>query len=163
MKKKISLFKEPSPIPFTKQGFKETEVLYEKLLSERPAAVADLKKARDMGDLSENGYYKSARWKLSDVDRQLRHLRYLLKYGKITLDTIDGSVGINTTVTVSDGEGELTYQIVGDYEANPRERKISTRSPLGAALLGKNIGNTAIFSTQQGEKKLKIISIVQSK
>lgn len=162
MKNKALHIKQPSPIPFTQQGFSETEIHYEKLLTERPAAVADLKKARDMGDLSENGYYKSARWKLSDVDRQLRHLRYLLKYGKIMPDTIDGSVGINTTVTVSDGETKLTYQIVGDYEANPRERKISTRSPLGFALQGKKVGDTAIFSTQQGEKKLKIISIVQS-
>lgn len=152
-------FKQPDPIRFTKSGLEEKQKEYEKLLSERPSAVADLKKAREMGDLSENGYYKSARFKLSDVDRRLRQLRYLLHYAVVTPEGEPGVAGVNTYVTVSDGEKETTYHIVGDYEANPSELKISTRSPIGKALVGKRSGDTVAFETQQAKKSLRILSV----
>src|SRR5258708_14698218 len=59
-------------IRFTKQGYEKLKRDYEELLKSRPAAVDDLKKARDMGDLSENGYYKASKSKLSFIDARLR-------------------------------------------------------------------------------------------
>jgi transcription elongation factor GreA len=62
-------------IPFTKQGYEELEKELEKVVSQRPAAVKELTRGRDMGDLSENGLYKAAKQNLVDIDRQIRHLK----------------------------------------------------------------------------------------
>lgn len=129
-------------IQFTKVGFEKLKEEYKKLQEERPAAVLDLKKARDMGDLSENGWYKAARQKLSFLDRRLRELRYIMKYAHIVGATESETVEIGNIVTISDGKTEKTYQIVGGYESNPLEGRMSHVSPIGKALIGKKVDET---------------------
>ncbi len=146
-------------ILFTKEGYEK--VLQEKadLEKTRPDAVADLKKAREMGDLSENGYYKSARAKLSSIDASLRHLTYVIRFGKVEEVSSYDSVTVGVTVSLSvDGE-EVVYAIVGEHEANPSEKKISHLSPLGKALLDKKVGDSAVITTPNGQKTYKIIKI----
>lgn len=137
----------PPSILFTQQGYDELVAKKENLEKSRPAAVEDLAKARAMGDLSENGYYKSARAKLSDVDRELRHLTYLIKNAKIKEKVASDTVDVGVTVTITDGQNDRTYAIVGGYESNPSEGKISHHSPLGKALLGKRVGEKAYVTT----------------
>lgn len=149
----------PQSIIFTQEGYDQLVAEKTKLQQERPAAVEDLAKARAMGDLSENGYYKSARTKLSFVDSQIRHLTYLIQHAKIKTKTMSDIVDIGMTVTISDGTLEKTYTIVGGYESNPSEGKISHHSPLGKALLGKKVGENASFTTLQGTKTYSILSI----
>lgn len=132
---------------FTKQGYDEHKREYEQLLADRPAAVADLKKAREMGDLSENGYYKSARAKLSSVDHRLRQLKYILATAQVVERQQKGTVEIGSTVTVTDGTIEKTFTIVGGYEANPSAGKLSHLSPIGKALLGKKNQDSVEITT----------------
>src|SRR6185369_3952984 len=120
-------------IRFTKEGFEKAKQEYEDLLKQRPAVVEDLKKAREMGDLKENGYYQASRQKLSAIDGRLFRLKMDMKYAVIAETSSEDGVSIGSTVTVSDGEKELLYTIVGDFEANPGEGKISLLSPLGRA------------------------------
>ena len=118
----INKTKTINKIRFTKEGYAKLKEEYNDLLRQRPLAVEDLKKAREMGDLSENGYYKESRLKLNFIDGRLRRFSDYLRRADI-IDT-DGTrleidtVYIGSTVTLSDGKSERTYQIVGDLEAN---------------------------------------------
>jgi transcription elongation factor GreA len=149
-------------IIFTKIGLENLMKKNEKLVGERPAAVLDLKKAREMGDLSENGYYKAARAKLNDIDREVRHNNYLIKSAVVkplsSVFVVD--VGLRVSIEV-DGE-ERIYNLVGEYEANPKEGKISQLSPVGRALIGKKVNDQ--FALQLADKtrvyKIKKIELV---
>ena len=146
-------------IRFTKKGFETLKKTYEDLKNSRPAAVLDLKKAREMGDLSENGYYKAARAKLSEIDRNLRKFLIELKSADVVESSVSNKVGIGRTVKLSDGKKEIIFQIVGDLEADPKHRKISLLSPLGQALERKKVGDRAEIITQSGKISYKIVKI----
>lgn len=138
------------PIPFTQDGYNKIKQEKATLLAERPEAVEHLKKAREMGDLSENGYYKSSRQKLNSIDARLRRVNFLLQYGVIVASANNGIVDIGSTVMLDDGEQTVEYKIVGGEESNPSLGKISHRSPLGKALLGKKVGEKVLFSAPMG-------------
>jgi len=127
----------PKRIPFTQVGYQAVLDEKKKLLAERPEAVDNLRKAREMGDLSENGYYKASRAKLSSIDARLRQVERLIRFGKIVESANTGVVDIGSVVTITDGTKESTYTIVGGYESDPKKHTISYLSPIGKALMGK--------------------------
>ncbi len=147
-------------IRFTQSGYKKLQDELAALIKQRPAVVEDLKKAREMGDLSENGYYKASRAKLSWVDGSITRSKYYLKNAVIVED--DGgnnTIDIGSNVVLSDGKKEIHYEIVGDMEANPSEGKLSLLSPIGKALTGKKAGDTVEFSMPAGTITYKILSL----
>lgn len=145
-------------INFTQQGYEKLKFDYEKILKARPFAVLDLKKAREMGDLSENGYYKSAKAKLSSLDYKMRTIKLQLKQAVISNKT-PGVIGLGSKVKLKIAKTEITYNIVGDLEADPSLNKISTLSPIGKALIGKKINEETEINTPAGKTKLKILDI----
>lgn len=144
---------------FTKEGFEKLKKDYKELLQSRPEAVAHLKKAREMGDLSENGYYKASRAKLSSIDHRLFQMKLWLKQAVIIGEKDNDSAGIGKKITLLDGQKELIFTLVGDLEANPKEGKISLLSPLGKAIEGKKQGETIEFNSPSGVKKFILKSI----
>lgn len=142
--------------PMTRQGLETLVKEKTELERNRPAAVLDLKKAREMGDLSENGYYKAARAKLSSIDARLRHLSHTIRFARVQEASSTEIVGIGVTVTLDEG---VSYMIVGEHEANPSDRKISHLSPLGKALMYKKNGDTVIITTPNGQKSHRITAI----
>ena len=68
---------------FTKKGFDNLEKQLKEAEKKRPEVVATLSRARAIGDLSENGFYKGAKFELNDLDRKIRHLQRLIKYGNV--------------------------------------------------------------------------------
>lgn len=138
-------------IRFTKEGFEKLKKNLDKLILFRKDAVADLQKARAMGDLSENGYYKAAKFKLSSIDRDIRIMTSDLKQANIISDVHSNVISIGSKVILSGGKKEQTYNIVGDLEADPKNQKISLLSPLGKALGGKKKGDNVVFQTPSGE------------
>lgn len=151
----------PRPILMTKEGLKKLQNELEILQNERPAAVLELKNARELGDLSENGRYKAARAKLSSIDARLRSLSHTIRFAKVKeVNSSLHIVDIGLTVYLENRDGVFEYKIVGEFEANPIEKKISHHSPLGRALLGKKVGETVSVETPQGEKSFKIKSII---
>lgn len=141
------LYQKPKSTTFTKEGLDQMKDTYQKLKDERPDAVMHLKKAREMGDLSENGYYKASRQRLSYIDSQLLRLGTLIKHAVVSEVTQTDTVQVGSKVTlVTDGK-KVVYTIVGRMEANPTEGKISEVSPLGRAVLGKKIGDTISIET----------------
>jgi len=146
-------------IPFTKRGFEDLKKKLEVEISKRPEAVKQLTRGREMGDLSENGLYKAAKQELNDIDREIRYLKSLVLYGKPTIPTNNDFVQIGHKVLVKTESGEKEFLIVGEYEANPKQNKISNKSPIGHNLMGRKINEEIIINTPKGKIKYKVKSI----
>lgn len=144
---------------FTKQGYEDLQKRYQETLASRPDAVEHLRKSREMGDLSENGYYKSSRAKLSFIDRQLRELSSSLKNAVVVSPTDTTVIGIGSKVLLVGDGIELQYDVVGDSEADPAKKRISLLSPLGLALKGKKIGENVILEAPSGKKSYLVKEI----
>lgn len=128
---------------FTKEGCDKLVKEKEKLLTERPFIVSEVKRARELGDLSENGLYKSSKMRLGQIDGRVFRITNMLKYAKIIEKKQSDVVELGSTVELTDGKRTFTYIIVGSEEANPKEGKISNISPLGKGLIGKKVGDVA--------------------
>ncbi len=146
----------------TSEGFKKIEEEAETLRKvTRPQVVERLVLARSQGDLSENNEYAAARDQLAFLDGRLEELEDLISRAKI-VDKSHGScgcVGFGCRVTVNNGNADSVFHIVGDWEANPSEKKVSYSSPLGQALLGKKVGEEVNFEAPAGKILYKIINI----
>lgn len=146
-------------IPFTKEGLEEIAKEKENLLRSRIEAVANLRTAREMGDLSENGAYHAARSRLSQTDSRLKYLGRLLKLGRVVDPPQDGRIGLGSQVTLEESEVQLTLRIVGTFEANPLKNKVSPDSPLGKVLFNKKEGDTAVVTVGESKKEYKILKV----
>lgn len=146
-------------ILFTQEKYEQIKQDYQKLLVERKETVLHLTKAREMGDLSENGYYRASKMKLSSIDHNLRKLSEFIKYGSIIKFVNNGFVGIGCTVTIKNNNELQKYQIVGREEADPKSGKISNESPLGKLLLGKRAGESVELTTPSGKIYYEIVKI----
>lgn len=127
----------------------------------RPAVVERLALARSQGDLSENTEYAAAREELAFVDGRIEELEDIV--GNVSVIKKSGglyeNVGLGSKVTVKIGGRETVYEIVGEWEADPSQKKVSHSSPLGKALLGKKIGEEVEFEAPAGKVVFKIIKI----
>lgn len=142
--------------PFTKQGYDDFVKEKNDLTKGRIDAVANLKTAREMGDLSENAAYKVARSKLSSVDRRLRFLTKILDNAYIMKVDFKGIVDVGCQVTVEINNGEQTYQIVNSHESDIANGKISYYSPVGRALIGKRVNDVVEVTSPNGKNTYKI-------
>lgn len=133
MKKTISL---------TKQGKADLETELKDLISRRPAIAERLQTARAFGDLSENQEYSDARSEQKTVENRIAEIEDILKNAKLIRNGSHDKVAMGATVTVTLNGKKFTYAIVGPVEANPLEGKISDKSPIGQALMGKKVGDS---------------------
>jgi len=147
----------------TKEG--EDALLRElKQLTEgrRPALAQKLKEAAAQGDLKENADYHDAKEQLGFIEGRVQQIESILR-NAIVVDSSGSSdeVRIGSTVVIQeDGlDEDEEYRIVGSAEANPRERKISEKSPIGSALLGQKLGKKVTVKTPDGEIKFRIVDI----
>ncbi len=138
-------------------------------LAERKGAIREeiverLKEARAQGDLSENSEYDQAKEDQGKNEGRIIELEYMIKNATIIDSAASkeaGVVSLGSTVLLKDVETgeEETYSIVGTTEADPFENRISNESPVGAAILGKKVGDTVIVNTPVGELSYKIEEI----
>jgi len=128
--------------------------------NKRPQVVERLALARSQGDLSENNEYASAREELAFVDGRIEELEDVIANACIS-DTpkIDGCVCVGCKVKVRIDGTEAVYEIVGEFEANPAMKKVSSNSPLGKALLGKKPGEEVTFEAPAGRVVYTIVDI----
>lgn len=150
-------------IPFTPQKYAEMQAKFKALKTEQEEVKKRLKTAREMGDLSENGAYKYAKFELVSIGRQLRDLRKLLSEGYPTEKTNTGGiVEFGKTITLQkegDTKNLKTYMLVSEHESNPLEGKLALSSPIGKALVNKKIGDQVTVSTPRGEQQFIIIDV----
>ena len=130
---------------------------------ERPAIVKAIAAAREHGDLSENAEYHAARERQSFVEGRIGELEDTTKRAEI-IDTtkLKGkTVRFGAKVKLADEETdeENTYQLVGEFEADIEQRKISILSPLGKALIGREIGDSVEVTTPNGVRYFEVVSV----
>lgn len=128
----------------------------------RPALARKLKDAVAQGDLKENADYHDAKEQLGFVEGRVQHIESVLRKAIIVDDAdVSDEVRVGSTVVIQEvGTDENEeYRIVGSAEANPRQRKISQKSPIGSALLGKQVGKKVSVTTPDGEIRFKIVEI----
>lgn len=143
------MIKQPKPIIFTPGGYQTLRPKLDELIIKRERVLVELQRAREQGDLSENGAYKAARFELGDTDRAIRQLQHQIKYGKAVESPADGSIGVGSTVKLLRDDGKkFTYTIVGTYEADPMNGKISIESPMGKALMARKVGDVVVVNGQ---------------
>ena len=148
-------------IQVTKQGYdaldKELKSLEEK---KRPLLVKRLSRAMAEGDLKENSDYQNARDELEFMDGKIEELTHVVKSAKIVSSSGNGNeVSIGKSVNVQVNGNKNTFHIVGEWEADPAQKKISHSSPLGKALIGKKKGDKVDVEAPAGKITYKIISI----
>lgn len=151
-------------IPITRNGYNQLQKELENLKRViRPQVIKAIEEARAHGDLSENAEYVAAKERQSFVETKIREIEEKLANSEIIdqLTTPAGVVGFGSTVTLKNSEnGEtVTYQLVGPEESDIRSGKISVTSPLGRALIGKEINEEVIFQTPGGIKKYILLAI----
>lgn len=150
-------------IQFTKGGLTEIQAELAELKDGKLAsAIERVARARDFGDLSENAEYHAAKEELSFIEGRIEELEniinkaFVVEKGK---GKGNSAVDIGCRVTVEVGGKEHTYDIVGEWEADPLKKKISHTSPLGLALLGKKKGDAVEFEAPAGKVIYKIKKI----
>lgn len=146
----------------TSEGFEKIKNELEELKNKkRPNVVERLSLARIQGDLSENNEYASAKEELAFMDGRIEELEDVLRRVSV-VDEKNRScdyVGLGCKVTVQSNDIEGIYHIVGEWEADPAQKKVSHSSPLGRALLGKKVGEEAAFEAPAGKILYKITRI----
>jgi transcription elongation factor GreA len=148
------------PIPLTAAAFERaTAELDELTRVRRPDVVARIKAARELGDLRENAEYHAAREEQSFLEGRVRLLEDRLQHAVIIEEGPTGRVVLGSIVTVEHAGDETTYAIVGTTEADPAGGRISTASPVGAALLGRSVGDSVEVRTPRGSVRYEIRSI----
>ena len=121
-----------------------------------------LRSAIQMGDLSENADYHKAKEDQAFLEGRIIELEYLLQNATVvdTSEVSRDTVQVGTRVTIQEGDEEPeSYLMVGASEADPRNGRISNESPIGQALFGRKVGETAIAKTPGGEITFKILKI----
>lgn len=131
---------------------------------ERPAVINAISEARAQGDLSENAEYEAAKEKQSFVEGRIIELEFKLGSAQIidpkTLNA-DGRCVFGSTVVLEDVKNGdvVTYQIVGDDEADIKKRKISISSPIARALIGKSSGDVAEVQAPGGVREYEVVEV----
>ena len=150
-------------VPITKEGFdklkKELETVKNVFI---PENIRDIEVARAHGDLSENAEYAAAKERQSYLHGKLQELENNLASCNIIAlkDIPNDRVVFGCFVTIADSEGEeIKYQLVGPFESDINQNKISVTSPIGRALVGKSIDAEISVNTPGGTRNFQIIDI----
>lgn len=151
--------------PLTKAG---VERLREELASlkkvDRPRIIAAIAEARAHGDLRENAEYHAAKEQQGFIEGRIQHLEYTLSHGQIidvTKLNPGNKVVFGATVTLADEESgeEITYQIVGDVEADIKHNRIAVSSPISRALIGREVGDVVVVRAPIGAREYEIVDV----
>jgi transcription elongation factor GreA len=151
-------------IPMTEVGFVRLEKELKNLKSvERPAIIAAISEARAHGDLSENAEYHAAKEKQSFIEGRIMELEAIISRAEV-IDVTEHAaehIKFGATVTLIDEETEeeISYQIVGDYEADITRGLISNSAPIGRALIGKQEGTSVEVTTPKGVRYYEVIKV----
>lgn len=151
----------------TYAGLKKLEdELHDLKVNKRREIAGKIKEAREQGDLSENAEYDAAKDEQRDIEARIEELEAILKNAEVVVeDEVDSDkINIGCTVAVYDEEfdEEIEFKIVGSTEANSLQGKISNESPVGKALLGREVGDEVVVETQAGDITYKVLKIERS-
>lgn len=152
-----------SSIPISQEGFKRLKEELERLKSERPGVIQAIKEAREEGDLKENAGYDAARERQGMLEARINYIESRMpQFNVIDLKTLGGDTVIfGATVEIEDvetGESKI-YTLLGPDESEPSKGSISVMSPVGRALLGKEVGDEVVVEVPRGRVEYEVISV----
>ena len=150
--------------PMTAQGLVRLEEELRTLRSqERPAIIRAIAEARSHGDLSENAEYHAAKERQAFIEGRSREIDSILAQAEvIDPSKLSGNrVVFGATVKLGDTETgeEVTYTLVGDYEADIKASRLAISAPLARALIGRDLGDSVTLKTGKGTRELEILEI----
>ena len=152
-------------VPMTVEGAEALRAELENLKKvERPTVVQAIAEAREHGDLKENAEYHAAREKQGFIEGRIQDIEAKLSMAQVidvkAIEPMD-KVIFGTTVTIIhvEDESEVTYKIVGDDEADVKNKKISVNSPIARALIGKEVGDIVVVNTPSGSIEYEIDAV----
>ena len=154
-----------SKVPLTSRGAEKLRDELQLLKSvKRPAVIKAIAEARAHGDLKENAEYHAAREQQSFIEGRINDIEGKLSNAQVidvTQMSANGKVIFGATVELSDEDTgkEVTYQIVGEDEADIKANRISITSPIARALIGKEKGDTAEVNAPGGKKTYEILAV----
>jgi transcription elongation factor GreA len=143
----------------TKEGIAELQTELKQLEDQRVVVIDAIKTARDQGDLSENAEYHSAKEDQERLENRIDEINHILANAEVVKNAPKSSVSIGNEVTLKNGKKPVTYHIVDSVEANPLEGKISDKSPIGQALMGKKVGEKVVIELPAGKKTYEVQAI----
>jgi len=151
-------------VRLTKEGVEKYEQRLEYLKTTGRTEIAEqIQIARSFGDLSENAEYDAAKLEQARMEYEIVEIEAMLRNVVIidedTINTEVVNVGNTIKVLNKALNKEMTFQIVGSAEANPREQRISNESPVGAGLLGHKLGEVVTINTPGGASDFEILEI----
>ena len=151
-------------VPMTEAGYKDLQDELKKLINtERPAIIAAITEARGHGDLSENAEYQYAKEQQSLIESKILELENTIVQAEvIDISKLSGKeIMFGATVKIKDNEtGEhSTYQIVGEYESDIENKRISINSPMARGLIGKSENDVVEINSPKGVKFYTVISV----
>ena len=149
-------------VPMLAQGYEQLTDELKRLKLERPQIVDAIEEARAHGDLSENAEYHAAKERQGQIEAQIADLEdRLARALVIDPTTLSGDkVVFGATVSlVDEDDRKIRYQLVGQTEADAKVGRISYNSPLGRALIGRQVGEEVEVTTPSGEKYFEIEAI----
>jgi transcription elongation factor GreA len=130
---------------------------------ERPKNVRDIEEARAHGDLRENAEYAAAKEKQAFIEGRTREVEGLIAMSEvIDPSKLSGSrVVFGATVKLADAEtgDEVTYTIVGDYEADIKQNRLAISAPLTRAMIGREEGDTVVLRNAKGSREYQIVEV----
>lgn len=150
--------------PMTPSGHAWMKAQLKKLKEvDRPANARAIEVARGHGDLSENADYDAAKEEQGMIEAKIREYEAKLALAQVIDPAeLDGDVvKFGATVTVEDADTgeEMTYTIVGEHEADIKNKRISVTAPVARALIGKAVGDEVKVTTPKGSRTLEIVSV----
>ena len=151
-------------IPMTANGYENLQSELKKLLNEdRPNIIEAIAEARSHGDLSENAEYQYAKEQQSLIEGKIADLESAISRAEvIDVKSLEGDdIKFGATVEIEDDDnGELTtYQIVGEYESDIKNNKLSVSSPLARGLITKSVNDIVEINSPKGQKSYTIKSV----
>ena len=151
-------------IPMTADGFARLEDELKRLKTvERPAVARALEEARAHGDLSENAEYHAAKERQAFIESRMAELETKISRAQVidTTNLSGGTIKFGATVTVQaeDEKEKMKFQIVGEDEADVKSKRLSVKSPLARALIGKKAGDEVEVATPGGGKLYEVIKV----
>ena len=149
---------------YTREGFQKLQDEYDYLTKVKMEKIKEaIAEARSFGDLSENAEYDAAKNDQTITYNRIKELEQLIENAIIVEETNNGIVGLGISVKILRDGAECEYKIVGSNEADPFENKISDRSPIGAALIGKKKGDVVYATTNKNKViEIKILDVFKA-
>lgn len=152
-------------VPMTRAGYEKMKKDLDHLKAVvRPQIINEIEEARAHGDLSENAEYHAAREKMSYVKGMIEEYDSRISMAEIIdVTALKGQTkimfGAQVTLMEIETEKKISYQIVGEHESEIEKGKISIKSPIGKALIGKKLNDEVAVKTPGGVKEFEVIHV----